>query len=774
MTTCSTNVCGTVGWTGPLPGDPDNSSVLTATSEFGGINLKWTMPASNAHAVAFTKIYRGVSGDVTLAAVIGTQSGSSYFDADSASSPTTTYYYWIQHVSINGTVLGYVGPASAKAKPEIDKIIQLLAGKVETSALAQSLRDRIDIITNLEGGITSLNNRLEYENRLITETLDAVKNDVSGATAYIQNQMDLFADEKVALATAVNTQVSMFSEGVYAAIREETNTRAEETGALFGEKLVKIDLAGNVSGYGLSAYVDPDGTSMSEFRVAADRFSVGAPAVVRVTAPSNPYHGMVWVNDTDPIKPVTYWYNKPEGVIRGAWQTTPVNGISPFIVKTSPETLDGITIPAGVYINSAVISRLSATQIDTRGLTIKNANGEVIFGAGTALDFETGVGGEGKPQVGATRNVFKGIWKSGTDYVVGDMVIDSIGNGWSALVNHTASVENDPPEYPGQSSTYYWSLYAAKGEDGVVVALTNEFAGVSCDYAGNYAQAQLDSAAAGTMVLYEGVLKVAPSRVVFSVAEQSGCVGSISTSGDYTVSQLTADDAYLLLKAVYKDETYEKKFTLQKVKAGKPSSSYVITLSDNSVVRDPSGTYAKTAVTVSAKKLNESDAFAEYMGRILVKKTNDGETYEDLYFSSVDESECTFTLPAGMKEARCILFGSGVTDVYNSVPLDSTTLQILDDATIYTVYIQSSNGTIFRRGEARQTRLTARVFRNGKEITDEIPNSGFKWIRKSMVPQPSPNDDAMWNYNHSSGHKSIDVDVDDVYARATFSCDVFI
>ena len=379
---CSTTVCGTGGWNGPLPGDPDNSSVLTATSEFGGINLKWTIPNINAHAVAFTKVFRSVSADVNHSVIVGTQNGSSYFDVEPASNPTVTYYYWIQHVSINGSLLEYVGPASARAKPEIDKIIQLLAGRVETSALAQSLRNRIDIITNLESGITSLNTRLESENRLITEALDAVKNDVSEATSYIQSQVELFADEKAAFATAVNTQVSEFSEGVYAAIREETTTRAEETGALFAEKLVKIDLAGNVSGYGLSAYVDPDGTSLSEFRVAADRFSVGAPAIVQSTAPSsNNYNGKVWV-DTSVTPNVTRWYN---GTL-SSWQTTPVKGSSPFIVKTSPETIDGVTIPAGVYIDNAFIDRIDANQINTRGLTIRDSTGKVLFGAGTALD----------------------------------------------------------------------------------------------------------------------------------------------------------------------------------------------------------------------------------------------------------------------------------------------------------------------------------------------------------------------------------------------------
>ena len=379
---CSTTVCGTGGWNGPLPGDPDNSSVLTATSEYGGIKLTWTLPSVNAYAVAYTTVYRSTTANLVTATPIGTINGSSYFDPEPGQNLTVTYYYWIQHTSVNGTETGYVGPTSAKAYSEVTKILELLQGKVETSALAESLRSRIDIISSLEDGITSLNTRLETENGLITETLDAVKNDVSGATSYIQNQMELFADEKVALAAAVTTQVSEFSESVYAAVREETTTRAEETGALFAEKLVKIDLAGNVYGYGLSAYVDPDGTSMSEFRVAADRFSVGAPAIVQSTAPSsNNYNGKVWV-DTSVTPNVTRWYN---GTL-SSWQTTPVKGSSPFIVKTSPETIDGVTIPAGVYIDNAFIDRIDANQINTRGLTIRDSTGKVLFGAGTALD----------------------------------------------------------------------------------------------------------------------------------------------------------------------------------------------------------------------------------------------------------------------------------------------------------------------------------------------------------------------------------------------------
>lgn len=55
----------------------------------------------------------------------------------------------------------------------------------------------------------------------------------------------------------------------------------------------------------------------------------------------------------------------------------------PFIIQ------DGI-----VYIKSAMISQLKADQIDTRGLTIKDAYGKTIFGAGTGLSLShiTGLG----------------------------------------------------------------------------------------------------------------------------------------------------------------------------------------------------------------------------------------------------------------------------------------------------------------------------------------------------------------------------------------------
>jgi len=60
---------------------------------------------------------------------------------------------------------------------------------------------------------------------------------------------------------------------------------------------------------------------------------------------------------------------------------TSANGIKPFIVDNNI-----------VYINNAMIHNLTADKIDTRGLTIKNEAGQIIFGSGTPLDTENVVG----------------------------------------------------------------------------------------------------------------------------------------------------------------------------------------------------------------------------------------------------------------------------------------------------------------------------------------------------------------------------------------------
>lgn len=96
----------------------------------------------------------------------------------------------------------------------------------------------------------------------------------------------------------------------------------------------------------------------------------------------------------------------------------------------------------------------------------------------------------------------------------------------------------------------------------------------------------------------------------------------------------------------------------------------------------------------------------------------------------------------------------------------------LEDGRSFNLVIESTNGTIFRLGQGQSTLLKARVFKNGAEVTTETPDSWFKWRRVSVVPQSAPNDDASWNALYTSGYKEISVSVDQVFARATFFCDI--
>ena len=99
-------------------------------------------------------------------------------------------------------------------------------------------------------------------------------------------------------------------------------------------------------------------------------------------------------------------------------------------------------------------------------------------------------------------------------------------------------------------------------------------------------------------------------------------------------------------------------------------------------------------------------------------------------------------------------------------------LLYLQDGTSFVLTIESTNGTVFRVGKSQNTLLKARLFKNGAEVTDVTPPGWFRWRRVSGIPRAAPNDDATWNNLYVAGYKQVSINVDDVYARATFFCDI--
>lgn len=96
----------------------------------------------------------------------------------------------------------------------------------------------------------------------------------------------------------------------------------------------------------------------------------------------------------------------------------------------------------------------------------------------------------------------------------------------------------------------------------------------------------------------------------------------------------------------------------------------------------------------------------------------------------------------------------------------------LEDGVSFVLTVESTNGTTFRVGQNTSTLLKGRLFKNGAEVTDVTPAGWFRWRRVSAIPQSAPNDDATWNASYQSGYKQVSINVDSVYARATFFCDI--
>lgn len=117
---------------------------------------------------------------------------------------------------------------------------------------------------------------------------------------------------------------------VNARIATETTARSSETGALFAQYTVKLDVNGYVSGYGLAS-TSTGAVPTSTFVIRSDSFAIASPS--------------------------------------GSGITPAV----PFMVRTTPGTVNGVPYAAGVYMDSAYILDLTAAIARMGNLWVTNA-----------------------------------------------------------------------------------------------------------------------------------------------------------------------------------------------------------------------------------------------------------------------------------------------------------------------------------------------------------------------------------------------------------------
>lgn len=100
---------------------------------------------------------------------------------------------------------------------------------------------------------------------------------------------------------------------------------------------------------------------------------------------------------------------------------------------------------------------------------------------------------------------------------------------------------------------------------------------------------------------------------------------------------------------------------------------------------------------------------------------------------------------------------------------EETQDNLLAEAGTYSVQILTDNGNHFINGEIA-TVLTACVYKGSEEITETIPDKLFHWKRISANPEG----DTVWNELHAGIGRHLTVSHEDVYRRATFTCEVII
>lgn len=221
--TCSTDVCGTGSWNGPKPGDPDNNSSLSAVAAFGGIDVSWTLPTTNPYAVAYTRLFRGVTNSFNSSLHIADVGGTFYYDKSTVTTPVL-YYYWIQFVSVNGTFNEVIGPASAMAKPTIEDMIEILSNKINTGQLATSLKSEIDKITlNATAIQNEITNRISG-NAALSAAMTSLQTGVTQALSLINTETIQRQEGASALVTQLNTVAALNATNA-AAILTEHNAR---------------------------------------------------------------------------------------------------------------------------------------------------------------------------------------------------------------------------------------------------------------------------------------------------------------------------------------------------------------------------------------------------------------------------------------------------------------------------------------------------------------------------------------------------------------------
>lgn len=189
--------------------------------------------------------------------------------------------------------------------------------------------ENVQIAATAAALVTEQNARATADTAL-TSSLNAlsstVTNNYNTLNAAISTEQTARANADTALSNSLSTLTATVNNN-YAALQTEQSVRAGADNTLFAQYTVKLDVNGYVSGFGLASSAN-NGTPTSNFIFKADQFAFGAPGYATAY---------------------------------------------PFVIQATATTVNGVAVPAGVYMDGAYIKNGTITNAKIGNAAIDNA-----------------------------------------------------------------------------------------------------------------------------------------------------------------------------------------------------------------------------------------------------------------------------------------------------------------------------------------------------------------------------------------------------------------
>lgn len=326
------------------------------------------------------------------------------------------------------------------------------------------------------------------------------------------------------------------------------------------------------------------------------------------------------------------------------------------------------------------------------GLQVLDGSGNTILSSGTTPTWNwDNITGTNIPADNATRNVFKGNWAISTVYILGDIVLDSIGYGWSCIVGHTSGASVVTPVYPITSNAY-WTLYAVKGVDAVSVILSNDTHtlpassdGTVGSYVGSGTTVTVYD---GTrVVLYDGVgttdgtwkVVATPTNITVGTLTDSGNYLTVGVASGVAAGIDTASISYAITGRTFNGSaisiTAQQSFS--KSKAGSSAPIFSINNSAVTFAKGIDNVILPATLTLTTSVSNVTTPTYQWY-----KSTDGGSTYTTI--ASATASSYTITSATDYASVTTISYKCIVTGTINGVASqtlnDAITIPLLSDS----------------------------------------------------------------------------------------------